>query len=207
MPPRIRNRQDAPLERSLPGAGLLLEACAMVDASVEAAVEAAARAGRSVACGPGCDVCCRQPIPVTPLEFLLMRAWLQLRAAADSRARLEAQLLTQIREEPSPLRRPCPFLLDGGCAVYPVRPLACRRYLALGRRCAPGEDCATDRPEDLLVPARPALRAALAFTFPWYAARWRLLGLPRPPAGAPESETAQAWLRSVTVPVQSLSWK
>ena len=199
--------RDALLERSLPGAALLLESCALVDASVAAAVEAAARNGRRVACGPGCAVCCRQPIPVTPLEFLCMRAWLHLRGAAESRAWLEAQLLTRIREEPSPLRRPCPFLLDGACAVYAVRPLACRRYLVLDRRCAPGEDCATDRPEDMLVPARRALRAALALTFPWYAARWRSLRLPRPPEAAPESEAAQAWLRSVTVPVQDLAWK
>lgn len=197
---------DAVLERSLPGASLLLEACAVVDASVAAAVEAAAQNGRRLACGPGCDVCCRQPIPVTPLEFLCMRAWLHLHVTADSRAGLEAHLLTRIREEPSPLRRPCPFLLDGGCAVYPVRPLACRRYLALDRRCAPGEDCATDRSEDLLIPARLALRAALALTFPWYAARWRGLRLPRPPRAAPASDAAQAWLRSVTVPVQNLSW-
>lgn len=178
----------------------------MVDASVAAAVEAAARKGRSLACGPGCDACCRQPIPVTPLEFLLMRAWLRFRAPADSRARLEAQLPTRLRDEPSPLRRPCPFLLEGGCAVYVARPLACRRYLVLDRRCAPGEDCSASRPEDLLVPARHALYAALALTFPWYAAHWQRLGLPRPPRAAPASGAAQAWLRSVTVPVQNLSW-
>lgn len=207
MPPRTSGRHhDAALERSLPGASLLLEGCALVDASVAAAMEAAARNGRSLACGPGCDVCCRQPIPVTPLEFLLMRVWLRFRADEDSRARLEARHLTRLRDEPSPLRRPCPFLLEGGCTVYPVRPLACRRYLVLDRRCAPGEDCSASRPEDLLVPARHALHAALALTFPWYATRWRSLRLPQPPGAAPESGAAQAWLRAVTVPVQNLFW-
>lgn len=197
---------DIALERSLPGASLILEGYALVDASVEAAVAAADRAGRRLACDTGCDTCCRQPIPVTPLEFLLLRTQVRFRVAPASRERLEVQLRTWLREEPSPLRRPCPFLLEGACTVYAVRPLACRRYLVLDRPCTPSEVCTQSRPEDMLIPARGALHAALALTFPWYAGRWQALALSQPPKAAPESETAQAWLRSITVPVQSLAW-
>ncbi|MDE5880007.1 MAG: YkgJ family cysteine cluster protein [Desulfovibrio sp.] len=195
------------MERALPGAALMLEACALVDASVEQAVAAAREAGRALACGPGCDVCCRQPIPVTPLEFLVMRAQLRFRVAPAERELLEARLRAQLAEEPEPLRRPCPFLLTGGCSVYAVRPLACRRYLVLDRPCAPGEVCTQSRPGDMLIPARGALHAALALTFPWYASHWQGLGLTRPPDASPESHAAQAWLRSVTVPVQRLAWE
>ena len=197
---------DALLERALPGANLLLRGYALVDASVEEAVACADRAGRVLACGPGCDACCRQPIPVTPLEFLLMRAQVRFRLDGERRARLEAQQEEQLRAEPDPLRRPCPFLLDGACVVYAVRPLACRRYLVLDRPCAPGEVATQRRPDDMLVPQRMALREALALTFPWYAGRWQALGLPQPPEATPASEAARAWLRAVTAPVQSLPW-
>ncbi|MDE7241348.1 YkgJ family cysteine cluster protein [Desulfovibrio sp.] len=207
LPPNSgRRHRDALLERALPGAGLLLAGCAHVDASVGEAVAAARDAGRTLACGPGCDACCRQPIPVTPLEFLLMRSHMRLRLDAATRARLEAQYEGQLAAQPDALQRPCPFLLDGGCSVYAVRPLACRRYLVLDRACAPGEVCTQSRPGDMLIPARKALHAALAMTFPWYAGRWQALGLPEPPAAEPGSEAAQAWLRSVTVPVQNLPW-
>ena len=207
MLPRNSGRhRDALVERALPGAGLLLAGSALVDASVAEAVAAAHKAGRTLACGPGCGTCCRQPIPVTPLEFLLMRAHMRLRLDADTRARLEAQHAAQLAAEPDPLARPCPFLLDGSCSVYAVRPLACRRYLVLDRPCAPGEICTESRPKDMLVPARRPLREALALTFPWYAARWQELGLPGPPSAEAGSEAAQAWLKSVTVPVQNLAW-
>ena len=206
MRPLNSRHRDPALERALPGAALMLEACALVDASVGAAVAAARGAGRGLACGPGCDICCRQPIPVTPLEFLVIRAQMRFRLAPDIRARLERQHEEQCAAEPEPLRRPCPYLLDGACSVYAVRPLACRRYLVLGRPCAPGETCTESRPGDMLIPARKALHAALALTFPWYGARWQELGLPEPPAASPESAAAQAWLASVTVPVQNLPW-
>ena len=206
MRPLTRRHLDPALERALPGAGLLFEAYALVDASVDAAVAAAREAGRALACGPGCDTCCRQPIPVTPLEFLVMRAQTRFRLAPDVRARLVARHEARCAAGPEPLSRPCPFLLHGACSVYAVRPLACRRYLVLDRPCAPGEICTESRPEDMLIPARKALIAALGLTFPWYRAHWRELGLTRPPDAAPESAAARAWLASVTVPLQRLAW-
>lgn len=206
MRPLNSRHRDPALERALPGAALLLEAQALVDTSVAEAVAAARDAGRRLACGPGCDTCCRQPIPVTPLEFLLLRAHVRFRLEGATRARLEAQQKAQTTMCPEPLRRPCPFLLDGACAAYAVRPLACRRYLVLDRPCAPGEVCTESRPGDMLVPARQALTRALALTFPWYAGHWQELGLQKPPAAPPESAAAQAWLASVTVPLQALPW-
>ena len=58
----------------------------------------------------------------------------------------------------------------------------------------------------MLIPARKVLHAALALTFPWYGARWQKLGLTAPTDASPESEAAQGWLASVTVPHQRLAW-
>lgn len=46
MRPLNSRHRDPALERGLPGAALLFEACALVDASVDAAVAAARAAGR-----------------------------------------------------------------------------------------------------------------------------------------------------------------
>ena len=57
---------------------------------------------------------------------------------------------------------PCAFLVDGRCAAYETRPLACARYHSLSRaRC----EHAFDHPEDLGTPrnARPALAELQAF--------------------------------------------
>jgi Fe-S-cluster containining protein len=46
---------------------------------------------------------------------------------------------------------PCPFLKDGSCIVYPVRPMACRIYLSCD-----SESCRAqyDSPEDSRIMAR-----------------------------------------------------
>lgn len=196
----LRHR-DALLERALPGADLLLQGYALVDASVREAVADATSRGRRLACGHGCAVCCHQPIPLTPLEFLLMRAQARFRLGAEQRVRLEH---AQPDARP-PGHRPCPFLLDNACTVYAVRPIACRRYLVLDVPCAPDEDCTASRPGDLLIPARAALDAALALTLPWYAAHWQEVRLPRPPA-ADDSHAVRAWFRAITVTAQHLAW-
>jgi len=64
----------------------------------------------------------------------------------------------------------CRFMLGDSCAVYPVRPVACRRYLVLGQACAPGEDPTVTRPEQVLRPSRETMNAAYAATLPYYTA-------------------------------------
>ena len=125
---RFRHR-DSLLEKSLPGADLALEACALVDLSVAEALARARQAGRAPACGAGCAACCCQPIPLTPLEALLLTRYAHLRLRPEERAPLARNHAAALALPP--LRRNCPLLLDGRCAAYVVRPLACRRYLVL----------------------------------------------------------------------------
>ena len=87
--------------------------------------------------------------------------------------------------------------------AYVVRPLACRRYLVLGRACASGEDAASSRPADLLPPDPDLLAAALLRTLPWYARR---PGCPLPPRLS-DPAAARRFFRSVTTVIQILPWE
>ena len=197
---RLRHR-DSLLEKSLPGADLALDACALVDLSVAEALARARRAGRAPACEPGCAACCCQPIPLTPLEALLLTRFVHLRLGSEERAALARNHAAALALPP--LRRNCPLLLDGRCAAYVVRPLACRRYLVLGRACASGEDAASSRPADLLPPDPDLLAAALLRTLPWYARR---PGCPLPPRPS-DPAAARRFFRSVTTVIQILPWE
>ena len=57
--------------------------------------------------------------------------------AADVRQALAARLAA-FGGETARLGATCPFLHEGRCAVYPVRPMACRRYIVYGAPCARG---------------------------------------------------------------------
>lgn len=179
---------DPGLERSTPGATLALEAMAMVDQSVQAAIARAAAQGRHLACGPGCDECCKQAIPLTLLEGIVLVRYMQLHASPEAKRALE-----------TPRGMDCPLLMDGQCAAYPVRPLACRRYLVLDRACAPGECPTETRPADMLLPSRRVLEKALVHMLPWYAGR------PDYPQ-SDDSETLWTFFRAITTLVQNLPW-
>jgi Fe-S-cluster containining protein len=45
----------------------------------------------------------------------------------------------------------CPFLLDGKCSVYPLRPLACRIFYVFQIPCGIGEDPIISRPIDVYI--------------------------------------------------------
>ncbi len=136
--------------------------------------------GRGAACRKGCHGCCHQPVPVTPPEILGLRLYARelmppaVRSALASRAAAADSGFS------------CRFLLAGACGAYPVRPIACRRYIVLGRPCAEGEDASVTRPGDMLRPSRPALNQALALTLPLYAAE-------NPPGPMPGPEAAFAF--------------
>ena len=141
----------------------MLDAFAVVDASIAQALAAAAPA--RAACRAGCVACCRQAvIPITPLERETLRFWVKEKLTPSLKGRVNKALVHS-----STVAVPdCPFLIAGACAVYPVRPIACRRFMVLGSSCGPEEDCLQTRPHDVLQPSREALYTALARTAPFY---------------------------------------
>ena len=117
------------------------------------AVAAAERDGQRVSCAKGCGACCRQMVPVSPVEARelarLVAAMPPRRAAAvrqrfaDARQRIEAASLGAARGHPDDDKAayrayslayfsqgvPCPFLEDESCSIHLQRPLVCREYL------------------------------------------------------------------------------
>lgn len=91
----------------------------------------------AVECRKGCAFCCHVNVTVTPLEAARIAAALAdgrvpprqpaILAAADLMAGRDAQ-------GRQALRAACPLLVDGACAVYEIRPLACRALLSQSAR-------------------------------------------------------------------------
>ena len=118
-------------------------------------------AGRTSACQPGCCACCSGRVLLTTLEGRLLAAHLR---GAGQEALLQAAALApsgpgpasgfnalarmclagqESADDPAAdgqtdaRSRTCPLLVEGLCAVYEVRPLACR-CMASKERCQAG---------------------------------------------------------------------
>ncbi len=123
----------------------LLNAYHLSDTATRADLEReTARRGVAVACHPGCRNCCiDQCIPVTEFEVLGIWWYASEILEGEARAGLMQRLLGygEMGE--------CAFLVDGRCAVYPLRPFVCRQYHVFSRACAPGENVSETRNRDV----------------------------------------------------------
>ncbi|MHC1789930.1 YkgJ family cysteine cluster protein [Solidesulfovibrio sp.] len=141
---------------------ILPDVFALADALAADAIQAARERGQTVACGKGCALCCRQLVALSDHEALLAAHMVGLlnpdvqgrirQAFAATLARLEDQkLLAEMLDSHAnafadagriiavqrrywELQIACPFLIDEACAIYPYRPLLCRRYLVTSPR-------------------------------------------------------------------------
>lgn len=109
-----------------------------------------------VDCTRGCAACCSLRVTASAPELLLLARWLRATAAAQARAGLDLQARLRSADARTrglderarvALRQRCPFVVDGACAVYPVRPLACRGHASHDRRAC--FDAAAGRRDDL----------------------------------------------------------
>jgi len=122
-----------------------LEASPSPEAAVAASMEAARafdaawiaarpaeEARGALACRSGCDACCHQHVAVLPVEAVAIAYRLRLDEAGSATLRARAaETAAAIAGLGAADRRrlavPCSFLAgDGGCAIYPMRPLRCR---------------------------------------------------------------------------------
>ncbi|SHH63215.1 YkgJ family cysteine cluster protein [Ferrimonas marina] len=95
-----------------------------------------------ITCRRGCNHCC-----YIPVEVCLIEAAVIAESCGHQQLPLADRTIPVIQE-----RTPCPFLKDGECSVYEVRPLACRMKLS-------GDDPAMCEPFEgshQLVAAQPA---------------------------------------------------
>ncbi|MDR2892185.1 MAG: YkgJ family cysteine cluster protein [Deltaproteobacteria bacterium] len=154
---RLRLPRDERKHSWLP---LLLDCYALIDFSVAQAIEQAEKSEKKLACHKGCAACCSQVIPLSTLECLGIKFYVQNILDPQHQAALHEKLN-------GPLAT-CLFNFAGCCAVYPLRPIACRRYLVCSRPCAKGEVPAVTRPADSLEPSREYLQQAIELTLPFY---------------------------------------
>jgi len=143
---------------------MLLDAYHIADVGVSEGVSREEKQGRVLACRKGCSACCRthKDIPVYPLELVGMTWYATEKVDQPVRARLQEQLRDYQQGDA------CPFLVDGVCAVHPVRPLACRQFNVFGQACAEGEDPFHTRRQDVMTPIRKYIDDALFTMLPFY---------------------------------------
>ncbi len=127
-----------------------LSASLALDRSVQALERAVAEcaaaadavcADRPMACAAGCPHCCVLNVAILLPEGMVIAEWLRQRltpaALADMRKSLAAHRSWERwmdDEERIARKAVCPFLdAAGGCAIHPVRPLACRGVASLDR--------------------------------------------------------------------------
>ncbi|MBD3347019.1 MAG: hypothetical protein GF401_18345 [Chitinivibrionales bacterium] len=118
----------------------------------------AAQFGKKISCGPGCGVCCRQMVPLSPPEAVHVAEVLQ--SLPDKRKEIISERFTAARtllkqngliekimklymcsasdeeilavnREYFDLHITCPFLENGSCSIYHERPSRCREYSVL----------------------------------------------------------------------------
>ena len=97
-------------------------------------------------CREGCGHCCCVKVVCSPLEALVVAEHVRATRPNEGRAQLERALGVLLQatrgvrwDERAEL--PCPFLLDGACEIYEVRPFVCRGYISLNV-----QDCLAPRP-------------------------------------------------------------
>jgi Fe-S-cluster containining protein len=123
-----------------------------------------AMATTKIACHKGCYNCCiNQTVPITQIELMGI-SWYVSEGISDLnvKEKLRRQIL-QYEHNQS-----CPFLLDGECAIYPLRPIACREFHVLRNPCASGEEVLLTRPGDIWGPSRAIGRKTALKLLPFY---------------------------------------
>jgi Fe-S-cluster containining protein len=158
---------------------------ALIQVSDDIAQEQAGRAGRRVSCRAGCGICCRQRVPIAPLEAHRLRRLVEqmpeprrsrvIARFREAEARVKAAGDAVSLDSPQPLtleemtRRAanyfrlmiaCPFLEEESCSIYEERPLKCREHMVT----SPAASCADpDQPgvEPLPLPLRVFLTTLL----------------------------------------------
>lgn len=161
--PPQRLRYPEP-ENRIQGLAALLDAYHVTDQGVHEAIRRELVQGRQLACAKGCSTCCHThaDIPVYPLELIGIYWYATEQLEGSARSALRQRLAGY------PADDGCPFLLEGACAIHPLRPMACRNFNVFGRPCAPGEDAFHTRRQDVLTPIRRYQEEAFFLMLPFH---------------------------------------
>ncbi len=151
-------------EESLTWLSMLLDAYIIADKAIHASVAAELKKGRRLACAKGCSTCCSThvTIPVYPLELAGIYWYAMEGLEGEAFHAIQGQLA---RFESG---QGCPFLVNGGCGIHPMRPLACRHFNVFDTPCAEGEDPFYTRRRDVLSPDEKGKDKALMAMLPYH---------------------------------------
>ena len=159
-----------------PWLSMLLDAYYIVDKGIAEAIKLEEQKGKKLACSKGCSNCCwtHKTIPVYPLELVGLSWYTTEKISGPEREVLRKQLKYHKEDDP------CPFLVDGGCSVHLMRPIACRQFNVFGKQCAEGEDPYYTRREDVLTPLKKYTDQAFFIMLPFYGVekeseRWKII--------------------------------
>ena len=140
----VRNSFPA-AEAKYPWLKIVLDTYYISDVQVEEHLVSLARRGVAPACKRGCDACCKGAmVPFTEPEFTAISWYASEILSGQARVQVKQRLF----DNQNSLE--CPFLIDGACSIYPVRPLICRQFLVKGSPCSQEEDVSKSRPDDIL---------------------------------------------------------
>nr|WP_145401573.1 YkgJ family cysteine cluster protein [Paenibacillus xylanexedens] len=141
-----KGRENYQKEEKYPWLKDLLDAYFFTDSGVMVELDSQVqKSGREVACGKGCQACCLNPtVKINNLEIRGISWYLCEEMSSDNFKRV----IQQLKQHQSTTA--CPFLLDGICSIYPVRPLACRITYVFETKCKDDEDVYMTRPDDLI---------------------------------------------------------
>jgi len=165
------------------------------DSMTELTVRRANQLGETLSCREGCDACCHQAVPITPVEARMLAEWLEelpeerqtrLRERfRNAAAKLEESGIAQAVREASPeagrgavhalglkyfaLGIPCPFLEQERCTIREMRPLRCREHLVV----SPAGHCAHPQTREIVGIKPPVLLSQIL-------ARWNTSGDEQP---------------------------
>ncbi len=102
--------------------------------------------GHEIACQSGCTYCCMVPVAASTPEVLAIANYVRESFDAERKVALDRRVEINISatagmdmDQRDRVRLDCPFLEEGQCAVYEVRPIACRGYSSYSV-----EDCRED---------------------------------------------------------------
>lgn len=117
----------------------------------------------SWACAKGCAACCSQNVTITALEGEQIlnqilaegkEKWLAQKIDQQASPHRPEQTINEYaricldggepsQENPAGPSRHCPFLEDGSCSIYQVRPFSCRCFLSK-EQCSPSRPALVD---------------------------------------------------------------
>lgn len=158
-------RYDFPVdEMKYDWLSMLLDALHFTDRAVAVGIAAEERTRRqAVACHEGCFNCCLRPtVPLLPIELAGISWYASEKLTGTVRDAVKHQLQRHL-ESPQ-----CPFLVQGRCSIYPVRPIVCRTFHVFGESCAKDEDPFHTRRRDMWCPGRDIGDKVLDITLPFY---------------------------------------